>query len=318
MGARGFLFLSVLLLFILLPREAQLSGSFEETYGEEEFIVQFDNRRHKVYRSAEQARRLFDGFRHDFFRTMNRKGPGLRALLRTARARKIPIVPVNLGWPEALLEEPFQVQKIQASSYPLILALRIEPESGGRYHVKLAMASPPPVQQLVWLADELTRLLEADAAMTTAVDLTAFGRPRVIRQGKLYSLYAACLFFARDEARVAYERQLAALADKAVAALERRLASPDFEKETGTRLRPIAPAMAKSRRKGDALYNPRGPAVDEEAGVEFVRPVFDNGYLVVRVLTAPEKYDWGALSMKLEAWLGQAMGVRKVERVEGK
>ena len=295
-----------------------MSGSFGETYGEEDFIVHFDNRRHKIYKSVEQADRLFSGFRHRFLWTMNRKSPALHKLLSQARAHKLPLSPVNLRWPEILIASPEELAALKPSSFPLILALVIQPDSGGLYQIKLGMTSPPDPAKAGWLMDELKTLLEAGVAEGTPVNLSAYARPRVIHQAERYSLYAGGLFCAKEAARQFYEAQLQALVDELAPKLDLRLASPDFEKETGTRLALLAPALAKSQRKNEDLYNPRGPAVDEEAGVEFVRPVFENGHLVLRVLTAPEQYNWGAFSMKMEAWMAQAIGARKVEKLEGK
>jgi hypothetical protein len=275
----------IVALIAVLPATAAASGSFVERHGERWYLVGYDNQRHKIYRSSDQASRLYKGFQLRFFARMAGARARLDALFKAARRQKLPLAEIDLTYPELTLVKSAQIRAVSKQAYPLILAVPIDPDHGGQYTFKIALSAPPRAAQLARLIKQISAILNAQTDVHQGkVKLTAFQMPRVEGHLGTCAVYVGGMFKADKATSAHYVRKLDPLLKKVTAALRADLGQAQIKG-----LVPLSRALKGNPRQGPALFNPHGPMVDDHAGYELVRPRFQRENLMVTALFATRK-----------------------------
>ncbi len=284
-----FTILTVTTVVLIHPMEGHVSGSFSAVYGQEEYILSFDNQRHKIYYPG-TVKRLYQQFHQDFINSITAKQDELIHVLDTWKAKGTPVVRMNLAWPEIALINARKIDSISAGSYPLVLALPIQnPEGDGLFVFKCAIESPIEYNNLKWFTDQLqTLLFREENAEHEINELESLVYPQAIYQRGKYALAAAAFFQTRPSALEFYTNQLQAILAKSIPALE-MIMSNTANAQYVAELEEIRKATEAENLELD-WFNIEGPIVDEINTLQFFRPRFDTPNVIVTALIASKKY----------------------------
>ena len=306
----------IILIFLLTtlsnPKEGHVSGSFSMAYGAKKYIVHFDNQRHKIYHPDTDIDALYAEFRTHFLGAVIAASGKMDALLKQAKAKKLPLVGIQLAWPEMPLVEYREIAMVNPASYPLIISLPVSLENyGGLYHFKFAFTEPVKAIDLKWLQEKLKALVTSGWRETEPkeIDLSDFHYPDAIKAYEKHALYAGVLFSVHKDMLEYYGKQLQRLLNKVGPRLQREINGKTFEKQSKINLLAMEKAFGNKNPLNSGMFNPWGPIQDDSGGVHCFRPRWQNTNAIVTALFASHENQWDLLSERATALIEKSLEI---------
>ncbi|MCP3922818.1 MAG: hypothetical protein GY714_09560 [Desulfobacterales bacterium] len=306
---KPFIFLLVILIILLIPMEAYVSGSFGEFYGEKNYLVSYDNQRHKIYTRDTDVDALYREFQKEFFADITSKTERINRLLEDAKKKGIPLINIDLELPNLEVKNNAELSMVSRASYPLIINFPIERQNrGGIYNFMFALSSSIKKTDGKWFLEQLHNLFVSSSnseVLSDKIKPEQYKLPKVTVFKTNYALYAGGHFKTKGEVTLYYKEQLLIIMNTVAPVVEKYAGQANFEKDVKIKVFPIAEALKKSKRSESSAFNPLGPIHDHGKGVDFFRPRYGNQNFMVTALFAVPKDNWGDLGNNITILLKQ-------------
>jgi hypothetical protein len=307
----GLILLFVLITLLGIPKEGHVSGSFSEFYGEKEYLVHYDNQRHKIYTRDTNVGELYQEFRQEFLSGMAAKAGKFDELVQKAKMKKIALAAIHLEWPEVVAKKDADVKGLSNTSYPLLLSLPVsDGQYGGLYHFKFALTAPIKEPEVKWLREQINQILYEEPredVVIPPVDLAEYQLPSVYKHYEKHSLYLGAMFKTTGEVTTFYQKQLQKIMDNIAQVVGKDVARADFENEMEIKIILMTKALKKRGNPDASVFNPWGPMVDRLKGVEFSRPRYQNENMLISTMFATKKDGWGKIATHIPKLIGKTL-----------